>query len=229
MVWVQFAGRRLHVLIASLFFLLGVSGCMATQDWVQQQITPLQQQVTEVDSRLEQTEARIDGATAEMAGLQTHLDQAESKAELALKNLEHLRLEQHLVLGIKQGAHFAVNSASLTEAVQRAVDEFLHSLNGVHDAIFLVSGHTDSTGPEDYNYTLGQKRANSVAHYLITNKGIDPMRVSVVSYGERNPLGDNATPQGRHKNRRVEISVYKETITSAPGTQRLQLSHTGTK
>ena len=82
--------------------------------------------------------------------------------------------------------------------------------------MFVVAGHTDSMGSEEYNYELGKRRADAVTRYLITQKKLDPMRVIPVSYGESNPTSDNNSPQARAKNRRVEILVYREGITSQP-------------
>jgi flagellar motor protein MotB len=66
-----------------------------------------------------------------------------------------------------------------------------------------------------------------VARYLISRKGMDPLRVTAVSYGANAPLADNTTREGRRKNRRIEILVYKESITSSPGQQRLDLERAG--
>ncbi|HXM15602.1 MAG TPA: OmpA family protein, partial [Candidatus Eremiobacteraceae bacterium] len=69
-------------------------------------------------------------------------------------------------------------------------------------------------GHEDYNYELGQRRATSVAGYLVGNKGLDPMQVRVVSYGASKPVADNSSRNGRRMNRRVEILVFQEKIAS---------------
>lgn len=82
--------------------------------------------------------------------------------------------------------------------------------------MFVVAGHTDNVGNDDYNYELGKKRAEAVGRYLITQKKLDPMRVIPVSYGESAPTTDNSSPQGRARNRRVEILVYRDGITSTP-------------
>jgi hypothetical protein len=74
----------------------------------------------------------------------------------------------------------------------------------------VVAGYTDSVGQEDYNYELGQRRATSVAGYLVSKKGLDPMQVRVVSYGGSKPVADNSTPRGRRRNRRVEILVFQD-------------------
>jgi outer membrane protein OmpA-like peptidoglycan-associated protein len=86
------------------------------------------------------------------------------------------------------------------------------------NTIFVVAGHTDNVGSDDVNYELGKRRADAVARYLITQKKMDPMKVMPVSYGESAPLTENNTAQNRAKNRRVEILVYREGITSEPAT-----------
>ena len=80
--------------------------------------------------------------------------------------------------------------------------------------VFVVAGYTDSIGHEDYNYELGQRRATSVAGYLVGDKGLDPTQVRVVSYGASRPIAENSTRAGRRSNRRVEILVYQEKIAS---------------
>jgi outer membrane protein OmpA-like peptidoglycan-associated protein len=193
----QNLGRRPVVLFSGLLLLLSTQGCIATRGWVTEQFAPLEARVSNTETRLNQTEA---------------------KADKALDALDHLRLERRFVLNLKEGANFALNSSVLTEQARRQVDGFLGDLEGdANDKIFLVAGHTDSAGPKDYNYELGQKRAASVARYLIMQKGIDPLRVTTASYGSSAPLADNATRAGRHKNRRIEILVYKEAITASSG------------
>jgi outer membrane protein OmpA-like peptidoglycan-associated protein len=70
----------------------------------------------------------------------------------------------------------------------------------------LVEGHTDSAGPEDYNMKLSQQRAESVTNYLIA-QGISPTRFTTKWYGENQPKADNATAEGKAKNRRVELAI----------------------
>ena len=65
-------------------------------------------------------------------------------------------------------------------------------------------GHTDSTGNPNYNLTLSQKRAQSVASYL-TDRGVARNRLSAEGRGQNQPVADNATEAGRAQNRRVEI------------------------
>jgi outer membrane protein OmpA-like peptidoglycan-associated protein len=73
-----------------------------------------------------------------------------------------------------------------------------------------VLGHTDNVGDEKHNVALSAKRAESVAQYLI-NKGIDDERIFFEGFGSSHPITGNDTPQGRSKNRRVEILLRNPT------------------
>jgi outer membrane protein OmpA-like peptidoglycan-associated protein len=69
-----------------------------------------------------------------------------------------------------------------------------------------IAGHTDNVGSDEYNMNLSRDRSQSVAKYL-QGKGIDPKRFVVEWFGETRPIADNNTPEGRQKNRRVEMEV----------------------
>ena len=197
----------------SLLIVLCLPGCLATQSWVQQQMSPVVERVSDVEGRLGQSEAR--------------LQQIGGKADVALNRLDHLRLERRVVLNLKDGAQFGFDSTAMTEAARRQIDRFVDEFGANREVLFVVVGHTDNVGSEDYNFELGQKRATGVARYLIARKGIDPIRVMAVSCGASAPLADNMNREGRRKNRRVEILVYQESISSSPGKQRLDLVPAG--
>ncbi len=73
----------------------------------------------------------------------------------------------------------------------------------------IIEGHTDSTGDENYNLVLSEKRAESVGRFLIEN-GINAGRISYKGYGSTYPIDTNATPEGRARNRRVEFILQRE-------------------
>jgi peptidoglycan-associated lipoprotein len=206
--------------------LLLAQGCLATRDWVRETVMdPLSTRASQAEGRIEKAEGQIGSLGNRMSGVEGKLGQFEgrlgevdAKAERALSAISNLRLERKLVIDMKDCANFAFNSASLPASAQREIDGFLSDLKGDagEGAMFVVAGHTDNVGSEEYNYELGKKRADAVGRYLITQKKLDPMRVIPVSYGESNPTSDNSNPQGRAKNRRVEILVYREGITSQP-------------
>ena len=71
-----------------------------------------------------------------------------------------------------------------------------------------LAGHTDSTGPEQYNLWLSEWRAKAVAKYIV-DKGIGADRISIVFFGETKPIVSNDKKEGRDKNRRVEFKIIK--------------------
>jgi len=72
-----------------------------------------------------------------------------------------------------------------------------------------IAGHTDNVGDDAKNMVLSKKRAESLKAYLVT-KGVDATRLSTLYFGETKPIGDNNTPEGRKKNRRVEMKIVIE-------------------
>lgn len=165
--------------------LLGLSSCVATRSWVGERLAILSGRVSNVETRLDETDAK----------------------------LENLQLKSKLVLGVDEGVNFAVDSSSLNDSATREIDRFLSDLSNDSYSDIVIAGHTDSTGSETYNYELGKRRAESVAKYFILQKGIDPTKIDIVSYGESSPIDDNFSSEGRSRNRRVEILVYEKTIT----------------
>jgi outer membrane protein OmpA-like peptidoglycan-associated protein len=100
--------------------------------------------------------------------------------------------------------YFARNSARLEERSFTELDKWATFLNGSPDISLEISGHTDNTGTPAYNRTLSQKRAAAVALYL-HGKGVDSKRITTFGFGPDQPAADNASKEGREKNRRVEI------------------------
>ncbi|MGB6561195.1 MAG: OmpA family protein [Candidatus Binataceae bacterium] len=183
-------------IFAGVILLLTTSGCIATRSWVQDQLNPIKGQLNDTNA----------------------------KADSALAGLQNLQLERRLVLDSRHGPTFAFGSAALTENAKSEIDGFLQDLEGqdlegstgsASGRLFVVAGHTDSVGTEEYNYELGQRRADGVAGFLVGKEGVDPTQVRVVSYGASKPVADNSTLRGRRTNRRVEILVYQEKIASA--------------
>ncbi len=210
-------------LMATSVFVM--QGCLATRDWVREQTDPIAGRVSQSEERLNQTEGqigslggRMSGAEGRLGQMDGRIGQVDAKTERALNALANLRLERRFVIDMKEGANFAFNSANLPAQARKEIDGFMSDLKGdaagMDGAIFLIAGHTDNVGPEDYNYDLGKKRADSVSRYLITQKKMDPLRVVTVSYGKSAPLEDGNSIQARAKNRRVEILVYRDGITS---------------
>jgi OOP family OmpA-OmpF porin len=109
---------------------------------------------------------------------------------------------------------FEFDSAVLTDSDKAILDEAYTRLTPYKDLFRAktshidVIGHTDSTGPEEYNQGLSERRANAVADYM-ASKGTPREAMIVKGMGETSPVADNATREGRRLNRRVELNVIK--------------------
>jgi outer membrane protein OmpA-like peptidoglycan-associated protein len=101
---------------------------------------------------------------------------------------------------------FAVDSTTISPSFQAALNNVAQSLNQYPNSLIDVMGHTDSTGSDSYNLDLSNRRAESVKGYLVM-RGVSGARIATIGYGEMYPIADNATPEGRAKNRRVELRI----------------------
>nr|WP_300217978.1 TolC family outer membrane protein [Rhodoferax sp.] len=110
-------------------------------------------------------------------------------------------------------ALFDFNKSVLKVDGAAKLDELVTKIKGVALDVVIATGHTDSVGSDAYNQRLSVARAESVKAYLVS-KGVDVKRVQAVGKGESEPIADNATAEGRAKNRRVEVSVQSM---AAPG------------
>jgi len=101
---------------------------------------------------------------------------------------------------------FDYNSERINADFHYNLDQIATALNESGTSI-TVAGHTDSVGSRGYNQALSQRRAESVRAYLV-GKGVDPVKVNAIGYGESQPVADNGSKEGQAQNRRVEI-IFK--------------------
>ena len=106
------------------------------------------------------------------------------------------------------GVYFDTNKSIVKGTSAATLDKLAGIFKEYPKSMVLVEGHTDSAGSDEYNMKLSQQRAESVTNYLIA-QGIDSGRFTTKWYGESQPVGDNATAEGRAKNRRVEMVLIK--------------------
>lgn len=118
-------------------------------------------------------------------------------------------LDQDLSSRILKGINFQPGSNKLTVDSHARLDEIVMILSDKPDVQIEIGGHTDSIGNPAYNLALSQKRAEAVVRYVVA-KGLQAKRVSARGYGHSKPVADNTTEEGRHLNRRVELSIRKQ-------------------
>lgn len=114
-------------------------------------------------------------------------------------NREAFQLEQ---------VNFETGSAQLTQSSFESLDDLYQSLMDFPEVHIEIRGHTDNVGGALINQRLSEERAENVRQYLI-DKGVDPERIEAIGFGERYPIADNSTPEGRAQNRRIEIQRVK--------------------
>jgi outer membrane protein OmpA-like peptidoglycan-associated protein len=102
---------------------------------------------------------------------------------------------------------FDGKSARLTNIAKAVLDGVALRMKNDLNATAVVTGFTDNTGNDKANLELGQKRAEAAKQYLVTRHGIDPSRITTLSKGAADPAYDNATAEGKSKNRRAQIVV----------------------
>lgn len=141
------------------------------------------------------------------AGIGLYMDKQQQQLEQELENAEVERLdEETLRVRFDSDILFAVDSATLSVASKYDLDDFAGVMNQYPKSAILIQGHTDSTGSEEYNLRLSERRAKAVYNHLLLRE-VEPSRMAPVGYGEGYPVADNATAEGRRLNRRVTILV----------------------
>src|SRR4051794_8860595 len=104
-------------------------------------------------------------------------------------------------------AFFDTNKATFRKEAQPELEKISARVRNVSSVEAVqITGYTDNTGAEDYNQKLSEARAATVKDFLVKN-GVDPSKITILGKGLGSPIADNATKEGRAKNRRVEVMV----------------------
>ncbi|PIC01757.1 OmpA family protein [Caulobacter sp. X] len=131
--------------------------------------------------------------------------QADFRRSLEGSGVMIRRNGDQIVLVMPSDVTFAVDRSDVQPQFTRVLDDVARTLNAYPQTTIDVVGHADSSGPDDYNQVLSERRASAVAGYLTNEGRVMPDRVFVAGMGERQPIADNSTAAGRAQNRRVEI------------------------
>ena len=132
--------------------------------------------------------------------------EAQLRAELEGTGVSVVRMGDNITLNMPGNITFATNSSDLSPGFFDVLTSVSKVLDEFDQTVVEVAGHTDSTGSDAYNQGLSERRANSVAGFLKT-QGVHDQRLLIVGMGERMPVADNTTVDGRQANRRVEITM----------------------
>jgi len=120
------------------------------------------------------------------------------------------RMGDNITLNMPSNITFALNSADLNAQFFNALDGVSMVLKEYDKTVVEVAGHTDSSGSDQYNQALSERRAQAVAGYL-SSHGVKTQRLITIGAGEAHPMASNDTEQGRSANRRVELTIVPVT------------------
>jgi outer membrane protein OmpA-like peptidoglycan-associated protein len=151
--------------------------------------------------------AAVGGAGGAAVGNMMDKQEAEMRQALAESEAAAIRREGNLLeISLRGDVTFDTNSAIVRPGLYSEIDRITNVLIKYLDTVIQVEGHTDSTGSESYNMDLSARRAEAVKNILV-QKGVGPLRILTLAFGESKPIASNDSDYGRAKNRRVEIKI----------------------
>jgi len=175
-------------------------------------------EVKEGKRDLSDSEKRTTDALAEVEEGKRDLSDSEKRTANAWAELAKLAAvkeeERGLVITLSGSVLFRSDESTLLPSAQVKLDQVANALLEVRERNLIVAGHTDSQSSDSYNQSLSQRRAEAVRDYLI-QRGYPGDHIQARGMGENSPIADNASPEGRANNRRVEIIIERELQTSS--------------
>jgi outer membrane protein OmpA-like peptidoglycan-associated protein len=168
------------------------------------------------DSSMERKKRALVGAglgALAGAGVGNYMDRQEAKlrAELERTGVSVYRDGDNITLNMPGNITFATNSAELNANFFDVLNSVSLVVNEFQQTVIEVAGHTDSTGSDDFNQQLSERRAIAVGAYLRTRSVLGD-RIITVGMGEGRPVASNDTADGRQLNRRVELTLVPLTL-----------------
>ena len=180
----------------------------------EQQIAAMGMEITQLNDEIQELDQSLGGAREERMALAQQLASQERVRE-QVKQVEGMFTRAEALV-FRDGNDIYLRLVGLNFEVGRAEISPINFalLSKVEDALrvfpepsLVVEGHTDSHGSDETNLTLSQERATAVRGYLLNSMRIDPMKITAVGYGETQPVANNETPEGRRRNRRIDLRI----------------------
>ena len=216
--------RHKTALLVAVAASVSLAGCAATEDFAKNPEKAKTRQGTAIGAGAGAVAglligggwegALIGAGVGALAGgaVGNYQDKQEKKLrqQMAGTGVEVVRMGDNLTLDMPGNVTFAFDSAKLNPEFNAVLDKVAQTLVEYDQTVIQIAGHTDSTGTHAYNMKLSDQRAGSVKSYL-AGRGVPAKRMQTVGAGPDYPIADNATPEGRAENRRVEITIVPVT------------------
>lgn len=148
--------------------------------------------------------AAVGGTAGAIIGHQMDQQAEEIREEIPDVNVE--RVGEGIIVEFTNDILFGFDSSVLTDQALENLDKLVIILNKYPDTDIEIHGHTDSSGSNEYNQALSERRAGAVATYLV-NQAIPAERLAIIGFGEEQPKYSNETAEGRANTRRVEFAI----------------------
>jgi OOP family OmpA-OmpF porin len=227
--------NRTSLIVVLAVAMASTLGC-ASKKYVRNETTPLINKTNELDDLTAKNSNAIKDVDARaQAGIQQaqakaaevdqkalaagkSADQAQTTANNAVQRADMLantvaNLDNYRPVA-ETSVHFGFDKDNLTPKAKEALDQLAADIQNAKGYIITVEGGTDSVGPEDYNYDLSQRRADSVIQYLASKYNVPAHKIYLIGLGKDKPVESNKSAAGRAKNRRVDVRLM--TNTSGP-------------
>ena len=149
--------------------------------------------------------AAVGGTAGALIG--RHMDKQAEELKNDLKGATVTRVGEGILITFDSGLLFQLDSYQLQQETRSNLEQLAKTLNKYDDTDILIEGHTDSSGEDDYNQSLSEKRAKEVEDFLVQQQ-VKDSRITTKGYGEKQPLQPNETEAGRSSNRRVEVAIF---------------------
>jgi outer membrane protein OmpA-like peptidoglycan-associated protein len=133
-------------------------------------------------------------------------NEAELRRQLEGTGVSVTRSGDQIILNMPSDITFNSDQDAVKPGFYQVLNSVALVLKKFKQTTVDVFGHTDSTGGDQHNFDLSQRRALAVANYL-SGQGVDQRRFAVTGFGKTRPVASNATAEGRAQNRRVEIQL----------------------
>lgn len=148
---------------------------------------------------------------------QSEIDNSLTASQAAMDNLGQDPDPRDVARALSlQVVNFEVDKAVIPEVNKPLLNNTVKIMQQVPNMKLMIIGHTDKTADAAYNMKLSQERAQAMKDYLVA-QGADPSKLMIKGMGETDPIADNATDQGRFRNRRIEFVVYDKTANANDG------------
>ena len=158
---------------------------------------------------------KIDYHMSHIVGITKGIEANSQKVQSTLKDLRAKVTETEIRIDLSGDILFDFDKYDIRADAEDTLKKIGDIIRAYKSPEVTISGHTDSKGSEEYNQQLSEKRAKAVKRWFVDHAGIDPKILKAIGYGESRPKAPNKrpdgsdNPEGRQKNRRVEILIKK--------------------